>query len=183
MQSNSVIITAKRTPIGSFQGSLNSVSAPQLGATAIQAIVKETDVPKGEIDEVIMGNVLSAGIGQAPARQAAILGKLPNYVECTTINKMCGSGLKAIMLAVQAIGIGDAELVIAGGMESMSNAPYLLVGARSGYRRGHGKMIDSMIHDGLWDAYNDMHMGNCAELCAKERGFTRKAQDGFAIES
>tara|TARA_Y100000590_G_scaffold429066_1_gene541192 strand:- start:2890 stop:4074 length:1185 start_codon:yes stop_codon:yes gene_type:complete len=183
MQSNSVIITAKRTPIGSFQGSLNSVSAPQLGATAIQAIVKETDVPKGEIDEVIMGNVLSAGIGQAPARQATLLGKLPNYVECTTINKMCGSGLKAIMLAAQAIGNGDAELVIAGGMESMSNAPYLLAGARTGYRLGHGKMIDSMIYDGLWDAYNDMHMGNCAELCAKERGFTRKAQDGFAIES
>lgn len=183
MQSNSVIITAKRTPIGSFQGSLYPLSASQLGATVIRAIVTETGIKKAAIDEVIMGNVLSAGIGQAPARQAALFGGLPNSVECMTINKMCGSGLKAVMLADQAIGIGDAELVIAGGMENMSNAPYLLTGARIGYRLGHGKMIDSMIHDGLWDAFNDMHMGNCAELCARDREFTREAQDGFAIES
>ena len=183
MKSNSVIIKAKRTPIGSFQGTLNTVTAPQLGATVIQQIIKETGIDRLIIDEVIMGNVLSAGIGQAPARQAALLGGLPNSVECTTINKMCGSGLKAIMLAVQSISVGDAEIIIAGGMESMSNAPYLLDGLRSGYKHGHKKIIDSMLHDGLWDAYNDMHMGNCAELCARDRGFSRKDQDSFAIES
>ena len=144
MQSNSVIITAKRTPIGSFQGSLYPLSAPQLGATVIKAIVTETGIKKAAIDEVIMGNVLSAGIGQAPARQAALFGGLPNSVECMTINKMCGSGLKAVMLADQAIGIGDAELVIAGGMENMSNAPYLFTGARIGYRLGHGQHIHTV---------------------------------------
>ena len=152
MQRQSVIVAAKRTPIGAFQGNLSSVSAPNLGAIAIKAVVEETGIDKSQINEVIMGNVLSAGIGQAPARQASIQAGLPNSVEALTINKMCGSGLKAVMLADQAIRCGDAEVVIAGGMESMSNAPYLLKHARSGQQLGHGKMIDSLIHDGLWDA-------------------------------
>jgi len=183
MQRQSVIVAAKRTPIGAFQGNLSSVLAPKLGAIAIKAVVEETGIDKSQINEVIMGNVLSAGIGQAPARQAAIYARLPNSVEALTINKMCGSGLKAVMLADQAIRCGDAEVVIAGGMESMSNAPYLLKHARSGQRLGHGKMIDSLIHDGLWDAYNDTHMGNCAEMLSKERNYTREAQDVFAVTS
>ena len=183
MQRQSVIVAAKRTPIGAFQGNLSSVLAPKLGAIAIKAVVEETGIDKTQINEVIMGNVLSAGIGQAPARQAAIYAGLPNSVEALTINKMCGSGLKAVMLADQAIRCGDAEVVIAGGMESMSNAPYLLQDARSGQRLGHGKMIDSLIHDGLWDAYNDTHMGNCAEMLSKERNYTREAQDEFAVTS
>ena len=183
MQRQSVIVAAKRTPIGAFQGNLSSVLAPKLGAIAIKAVVEETGIDKSQINEVIMGNVLSAGIGQAPARQASIQAGLPNSVEALTINKMCGSGLKAVMLADQAIRCGDAEVVIAGGMESMSNAPYLLKHARSGQRLGHGKMIDSLIHDGLWDAYNDTHMGNCAEMLSKERNYTREAQDEFAITS
>jgi len=183
MQRQSVIVAAKRTPIGAFQGNLSSVSAPNLGAIAIKAVVEETGIDKSQINEVIMGNVLSAGIGQAPARQASIQAGLPNSVEALTINKMCGSGLKAVMLADQAIRCGDAEVVIAGGMESMSNAPYLLKHARSGQRLGHGKMIDSLIHDGLWDAYNDTHMGNCAEMLSKERNYSREAQDEFAITS
>jgi len=183
MQRQSVIVAAKRTPIGAFQGNLSSVLAPKLGAIAIKAVVEETGIDKSKINEVIMGNVLSAGIGQAPARQAAIYAGLPNSVEALTINKMCGSGLKAVMLADQAIRCGDAEVVIAGGMESMSNAPYLLRDARSGQRLGHGKMIDSLIHDGLWDAYNDTHMGNCAEMLSKERNYTREAQDKFAVTS
>ena len=176
MQRQSVIVAAKRTPIGAFQGNLSSVLAPKLGAIAIKAVVEETGIDKSQINEVIMGNVLSAGIGQAPARQAAIYAGLPNSVEALTINKMCGSGLKAVMLADQAIRCGDAEVVIAGGMESMSNAPYLLKHARSGQRLGHGKMIDSLIHDGLWDAYNDTHMGNCAEMLSKERNYMREAR-------
>jgi len=183
MQRQSVIVAAKRTPIGAFQGNLSSVLAPKLGAIAIKAVVEETGIDKSQINEVIMGNVLSAGIGQAPARQASIQAGLPNSVEALTINKMCGSGLKAVMLADQAIRCGDAEVVIAGGMESMSNAPYLLKHARSGQRLGHGKMIDSLIHDGLWDAYNDTHMGNCAEMLSKERNYTREAQDEFAVTS
>jgi acetyl-CoA C-acetyltransferase len=183
MQRQSVIVAAKRTPIGAFQGNLSSVLAPKLGAIAIKAVVEETGIDKTQINEVIMGNVLSAGIGQAPARQAAIYAGLPNSVAALTINKMCGSGLKAVMLADQAIRCGDAEVVIAGGMESMSNAPYLLQDARSGQRLGHGKMIDSLIHDGLWDAYNDTHMGNCAEMLSKERNYTREAQDKFAVTS
>ena len=183
MQRQSVIVAAKRTPIGAFQGNLSSVLAPKLGAIAIKAVVEETGIDKSQINEVIMGNVLSAGIGQAPARQAAIYAGLPNSVEALTINKMCGSGLKAVMLADQAIRCGDAEVVIAGGMESMSNAPYLLKHARSGQRLGHGKMIDSLIHDGLWDAYNDTHMGNCAEMLSKERNYSREAQDKFAVTS
>ena len=183
MQRQSVIVAAKRTPICAFQGNLSSVSAPNLGAIAIKAVVEETGIDKSQINEVIMGNVLSAGIGQAPARQASIQAGLPNSVEALTINKMCGSGLKAVMLADQAIRCGDAEVVIAGGMESMSNAPYLLKHARSGQRLGHGKMIDSLIHDGLWDAYNDTHMGNCAEMLSKERNYSREAQDEFAVTS
>jgi len=183
MQRQSVIVAAKRTPIGAFQGNLSSVLAPKLGAIAIKAVVEETGIDKSQINEVIMGNVLSAGIGQAPARQASIQAGLPNSVEALTINKMCGSGLKAVMLADQAIRCGDTEVVIAGGMESMSNAPYLLKNARSGQRLGHDKMIDSLIHDGLWDAYNDTHMGNCAEMLSKERNYSREAQDEFAITS
>ena len=183
MQRQSVIVAAKRTPVGAFQGKLSPVSAPKLGAIAIKALIDETGIDISHIDEVILGNVLSAGLGQAPARQAAIYAGLPNTVEALTVNKMCGSGLKAVMLADQVIRGGDADVVVAGGMESMSNAPYLLQNARTGQRLGHGKMIDSMIHDGLWDAYNDTHMGNCAEMLSKDRNYTREAQDEFAIFS
>ncbi len=178
-----VLVSAKRTPIGSFQGALSSVSATKLGATVIKSIMDETKLDPQSVDEVIMGNVLAAGSGQAPARQVAIYSGLPNSVECLTINKMCGSGLKSVMLAVQAIQVGDADVIIAGGMENMSAAPYLLPKARTGYRMGHGQIFDSMIYDGLWDVYDDKHMGNCAELCAKKYEYTREAQDVFAIES
>ena len=183
MQRKSVIVSAKRTPVGAFQGKLSSVSAPMLGATAIKSVLDDTGIDYSHVDEVIMGNVLSAGLGQAPARQATIHAGLPNTVEALTINKMCGSGLKAIMLADQAIRSGDADVIISGGMESMSNAPYLLNNVRNGQRLGHGKMIDSMIHDGLWDAYNNTHMGNCAELLSTDRNYTRESQDEFAITS
>jgi len=178
-----IIITGKRTPIGSFQGSLANISAPKLGSIAIDSVLNESKIPTDRIDEVIMGNVLPAGLGQAPARQAALGAGLPKSVECLTINKMCGSGLKAVMLAAQAIQTGNAEFVIAGGMENMSQAPYLLSKARKGYRMGHGEILDSMIQDGLWDVYNDQHMGNCAELCARERNYSREAQDAVAVES
>jgi len=180
---NSVIISAKRTPVGSFQGSLSSLSAPQLGASVLKEIINTIKCKDIHIDEVIMGNVLSAGLGQAPARQAALYSGLSNNVRCLTINKMCGSGLKAIMLADQAIRCLDAEIILAGGMESMSNAPYLLNNLRKGQKLGHSKMIDSMIHDGLWDAYNNMHMGNCAEMLSSKRNYTRIVQDQFAKES
>ncbi|MBT3179400.1 MAG: thiolase family protein [Candidatus Marinimicrobia bacterium] len=183
MHRHSVIVAAKRTPVGAFQGKLSSVSAPMLGATAIKSVLDDTGIDYSHVDEVIMGNVLSAGLGQAPARQATIHAGLPNTVEALTINKMCGSGLKAIMLADQAIRSGDADVIISGGMESMSNAPYLLNNVRNGQRLGHGKMIDSMIHDGLWDAYNNTHMGNCAELLSTDRNYTRESQDEFAITS
>ena len=175
-----VIVSAKRTPVGAFQGSLSSIAAPQLGATAIKAVLDETKIDIDSIDEVIMGNVLSAGQGQAPARQAALGAGLPDSVECLTINKMCGSGLKAVMLATQAIQAGDADIIIAGGMENMTQAPYLLPKGREGHRLGHGQVLDSMIKDGLWDAYNDKHMGNCAELCASEKNYSREDQDAFA---
>lgn len=178
-----VIISAKRTPVGAFQGHLSVIPATELGASAIKAVLAETDLAPGLVDEVIMGNVLSAGQGQAPARQAALQAGLPNTVECMTINKMCGSGLKAVMLAAQAIQLEDADVIIAGGMENMTQAPYLIPKGREGYRLGHGKLVDSMIHDGLWDVYNDQHMGNCAELCATERNYTREDQDNFARES
>lgn len=183
MQRQSVIVAAKRTPVGAFQGNLSSVSAPNLGAVVIKALVEETGIDPSQIDEVILGNVLAAGLGQAPARQAALYSGLPQTIEALTINKMCGSGLKAVMLADQVIRSGDADVVIAGGMESMSNAPYLLPNARDGQRLGHGKMIDSMIHDGLWDAYHDKHMGTCAEMLSKDRNFTREAQDEYAVSS
>ena len=178
-----VIISAKRTPVGAFQGNLSSVSASKLGSTAIKAVLEETKVDLNSIDEVIMGNVLSAGQGQAPARQAALGAGLPDSVECLTINKMCGSGLKAVMLATQVIQTGDAEIIIAGGMENMTQAPYLLPNGRDGHRLGHGQVVDSMIKDGLWDAYNDKHMGNCAELCASEKNYSREDQDAFAKRS
>ena len=183
MANDVVIVSACRTAIGSFMGSLGPMTAPRLGALVIEESVKRAGIKKSDVDEVILGNVLAAGIGQAPARQAALYAGLPDSVECLTINKMCGSGLKSVMLGAQAIALGDAAVVVAGGMESMSNSPYLLEKARDGYRMGHGKIIDSMIRDGLWDVYNDFHMGNAAEICAKECAISREAQDEFAILS
>ena len=183
MQRRSVIASAIRTPIGAFQGYLSSLSASDLASICIKDILDQTGIQTDQINEVILGNVLSAGQGQAPARQATLKSGCPDSVEALTINKMCGSGLKAVMLADQAIRCGDADLILAGGMESMSNAPYLLNDARAGKKLGHSKVIDSMIHDGLWDAYNDKHMGNCAEMLAKDRNYSREAQDEYAIES
>lgn len=178
-----VIVSAKRTAVGSFGGILASFSAPQLGSFAIKSVLEDSKLSSDSVDEVIMGNVLAAGLGQAPARQAALFSGLSEKTECLTINKMCGSGLKAVMLAHQAILAGDAEIIIAGGQESMSNAPYLLPNARFGYRLGDGQIIDSMIKDGLWDVYNNIHMGSCAEKCAKDFSFTRKELDEYAINS
>ncbi|MDP2362481.1 MAG: thiolase family protein [Ignavibacteria bacterium] len=178
-----VIVSAKRTAIGSFNGSLSSFSSGQLGSFAIKSVLEDSKIDTNLIDEVIMGNVLMAGQGQAPARQAAIFAGLPNKTECLTINKMCGSGLKSVMLAHQAILLGDAEVIVAGGQESMTNAPYLLPNARNGYRLGHGEIKDSMVVDGLWDLYNNIHMGNCAEACAKDFSFKREELDTFTIES
>ncbi|NWF88042.1 MAG: acetyl-CoA C-acetyltransferase [Ignavibacteriaceae bacterium] len=178
-----VIVSAKRTPIGAFGGILSSFSAPQLGSYAIKSAVENINLSKASIDEVIMGNVLTAGLGQAPARQAAILSGLSDKTECLTINKMCGSGLKAVMLAHQAILANDAEIIVAGGQESMTNAPYLLHNARTGYRLGDGQIIDSLIKDGLWDVYNNIHMGNCAEKCAIDFKINREEVDEFAISS
>ncbi len=178
-----VIVGAARTPVGSFLGALSALSAPQLGATAIREALRRAGVAPDDVDEVIMGNVLQAGVGQAPARQAALFAGLPTKVECLTINKVCGSGLKAVMLAEQAIALGDAEIIVAGGMESMSNAPYLLERARTGYRLGHGDVVDSMIKDGLWDVYNNFHMGNAGELCARRLEISREEQDEYAAES
>ena len=183
MQRKSVIVAAKRTPIGAFQGGLSPLSASDLGAIVIKNILDDAKVETRLVDEVIMGNVLSAGQGQAPARQATLKSGCSNSVESLTINKMCGSGLKAVMLADQAVRSGDADIVVAGGMESMSNAPHLIQDIRSGKRLGHGKFIDSMIHDGLWDVYNDKHMGNCAEMLAINRNYTRESQDEYAINS
>lgn len=180
---NSFIISATRTPIGAFSGSLSSLPAPKLGAVVIAEAVKRAGIKPEDVDEVIMGNVLSAGIGQAPARQAAIYGGLPNSVPCMTINKVCGSGLKAVMLADQAIKCGDSAIVVAGGLESMSNAPYMLPKARAGYRMGNGELVDLMIHDGLWDPYSNFHMGNAGEHCATECNITREDQDEFAVLS
>ncbi len=178
-----VVVSARRTPVGSFQGSLSTIPATKLGSVVINGILDETKIDLKEIDEVIMGCVLPAGQGQAPARQAALGAGLPNSVECMTINKVCGSGIKSVMLATQAIQVGDAEVIIAGGMENMSLAPYLLPKARVGYRMGDGQLIDSMVNDGLWDVYNNIHMGSCAEMCAIERKYSREVQDTFAIES
>ena len=178
-----VIVSAKRTAIGSFNGVLSSFTSGQLGSFAIKAVLEDSKIDPNLIDEVIMGNVLMGGQGQAPARQAAIYAGLPNKTECLTINKMCGSGLKSVMLAQQAILLDDAEIIVAGGQESMSNAPYILPNARNGYRLGHGEIKDSIVLDGLWDVYNNIHMGNCAEACAKDFSFTREELDNFAIQS
>ncbi len=178
-----VIVEAKRTAVGAFQGTLSPLSAPELGSIVIKKIIENTKLDGKNVNEVILGNVLTAGIGQAPARQAAIFGGLPVSVECMTINKVCGSGLKSVMLADQAIKCGDADVIIAGGMESMSNVPYLLPKARGGYRLGHGEVIDSLVKDGLWDVYNNIHMGSCAESCARDFNFTREEIDEFSINS
>lgn len=178
-----VITSAKRTPIGALNGILASLSAPILGSIVIKSVLEDSRIDPVFIDEVIMGNVVTAGLGQAPGRQAAIYAGLPDKTECLTINKMCGSGLKAVMLAQQAILSGDAHVIIAGGQESMSNAPYLLLKARNGYKLGHGELLDSLINDGLWDVYNNVHMGNCAESCAKEFAFKREELDEYASNS
>ena len=178
-----VVVAGARTPVGSFQGSLASVSAPRLGAVAVRAALERARIPADAVGEVYLGCVLPAGLGQAPARQAAIAAGIPPAVGAVTINKVCGSGLKAVVFGANAIGAGEHDVVVAGGMESMSNAPYLLPKAREGYRLGHAQVIDSLIHDGLWDAYGNVHMGDCAELCAKEKGITRADQDAFAVES
>ena len=178
-----VIASACRTPIAKFQGSLTGFRAPELGALAIAEALRRAKIPASAVDEVIFGNVLAAGLGQNPARQAAIKAGIPNTVPSFTINKVCGSGLKAVMLAAQAIRAGDADVIIAGGQESMTNAPYLLPEARAGVRLGHGKLIDSMVWDGLWDIYNDFHMCNTAELVSKKYEITRRAQDEYAANS
>ena len=177
------IVSATRTPIGAFQGALSSLPAPKLGAAAIEAVLQRGKVPAEKVDEVFMGNVLSAGIGQAPARQAAIFAGLPKSVPCTTVSKVCGSGMQALVFGAKTIALGDAEIVVAGGMESMSNTPYYLMQARSGYRMGPGQLIDGMIHDGLWDPYGNFHMGTAGDKCAREYKFSREAQDEFATES
>lgn len=178
-----VILSAVRTPIGAFLGSLSSFSAPQLGALVIREAIRRANIEPLEVSEVIMGQVLQGGVGQAPARQSAIFAGLPTSVPCMTINKVCGSGLKAIMLADQAIRLGDARVVVAGGMESMSNAPYFVKNARTGFKFGNVELIDLMIHDGLWDVYNNFHMGNAGELCASECNISRSEQDEYAIMS
>jgi len=178
-----MIVGLARTAQGSFQGALAGITAPRLGAVAISTALKRAGVQPAQVSEVIMGNVLTAGVGQAPARQAAIYAGIPKSVPAVTINKVCGSGMKAVMMGVQSILLGDSEVVVAGGMENMSQTPYLMQNARSGFRMGHQTIIDAMIHDGLWDPYNNQHMGNCAELCAREKTFSRQEQDQFAIES
>ena len=178
-----VVISAVRTPIGSFGGSLASLSAVELGGIALKGALDKAGVDPKEVEQVIMGNVISANLGQAPARQAAKRAGLPDTVECTTVNKVCASGSKAIMFAAQAIMLGQADVILAGGMESMSNVPYYLDKARFGAKYGHGAMIDGLMKDGLWDPYNDYAMGNAAENTAQEMGFTREQQDEFAIES
>lgn len=178
-----VILSAVRTPIGKFQGSLSPLSATDLGAVVVREAVKRAGIEPVVVDEIIMGNVISAGLGQNPARQAGLKGGLDNRVAAMTINKVCGSGLKAVGLAAQGIQTGDVDLVVAGGMESMTNAPYLLPQLRQGYRLGHAKVLDAMIHDGLWDPYNDFHMGMTAELVADKYQITRPRQDAYAVES
>ena len=178
-----VLVAACRTPIGKFQGKLASFKAPALGAIAIKEAVRRAGIAPGDVQEVIFGTVLQAGLGQNPARQAAIAAGIPVTVGSMTINKVCGSGLKSVALAAQAIKAGDADIVVAGGQESMTNAPYLLPGARDGLRLGHGKLLDAMVHDGLWDVYNDFHMGNTGDLVAERFAVTREDQDKFAAES
>jgi acetyl-CoA C-acetyltransferase len=178
-----VIVSAARTPTGKFLGALKDFTAPQLGAIVVREAVRRAGIDPAIVDECIMGNVVSAGLGQAPARQAALRGGLADHVAALTINKVCGSGLKAVMLAAQGIANGDASVVVAGGMESMSNAPYLLTRAREGLRMGHGQVIDSMINDGLWCSFENWHMGNAGEVVASECGIGRQAQDAYALDS
>src|SRR5438128_2873757 len=178
-----VIISAVRTPVGKLLGALKSLKATDLGAIVVREAVKRADVKPEEVDEVIMGCVIQAGLGQNPARQAALRGGLPNTVSAVTVNKVCGSGLKAIMMAAQGVQLGDAEIVVAGGMESMSNAPYLLPKAREGYRLGHGTMLDSIIQDGLWCAFDDQHMGCTGEVVSERFHVSRAEQDEYALNS
>src|SRR5712664_3237605 len=178
-----VIISGCRTPVGKFQGSLSDLGATQLGAIVVREAVQRAHLDPKLVEECIMGNLVSAGLGQNPARQAAIFGGLPPEVGAMTINKVCGSGLKAVALAAQAIQTGNSSIVVAGGMESMTNAPYLLMQARKGYRLGNQQVIDSMVHDGLWDIYNDYHMGITGENVAEKYGITREEQDEFALNS
>jgi acetyl-CoA C-acetyltransferase len=177
------IVSACRTAIGEFLGGLASLSAPELGAVAIREAVSRAGITPGDVEEVLMGNVVQAGVGQAPARQAAIKAGIPNTVGATTVNKVCGSGLKAVMLAAQAIKAGDMDILVAGGMESMSNAPYYLPKARTGYRLGNGELVDGVVLDGLWDSFNNFHMGSAAELIAHKFNVTREDQDRFSVES
>lgn len=178
-----VIVSAARTPLGSFNGTLGNIGATRLGAIVIEEAVKRAGIEKDAVNEVIMGQVLPCGYGQNPAKQAAVLANMPWEAECITLNKVCGSSLKAVMLAAQAIQVGDADVVVAGGMENMSMAPYFLEKARSGYRMGHGQLLDHMIHDGLWDIVNDFHMGMSNELCSEKYNVTREDQDKYAAES
>ncbi|MFN4234488.1 MAG: acetyl-CoA C-acyltransferase [Bacteroidia bacterium] len=177
------IVSAVRTPMGSFNGALASLSATQLGAAAIKGALEKIKLDPKEVQEVYMGNVLQAGLGQAPARQAAKFAGLPDSVVCTTVNKVCASGMKSIALAAQSIMLGDNDVVVAGGMENMSQVPHYLPGSRTGFRLGDAKLIDGMVYDGLIDVYNRQHMGNCAEICAKEKNISREEQDQFAINS
>ena len=177
------VVSAARTPIGAFLGTLSSLRAPDLGATAIKGALARAKLAPDAIQEVFMGNVLSAGIGQAPARQAAIYAGIPNTVPATTVSKVCGSGMQAFIFGAKTIAVGDADLVMVGGMESMSNVPYYLEKARSGYRMGDGKIVDGMIYDGLWDPYSNVHMGTCGDKCAAEYKFSREQQDEFSKES
>jgi len=178
-----VIVSAVRTPVGSFNGALSTVKSTKLGSIVIKEVVNRAGIEPGDVDEVIMGCVLPANLGQAPARQASIGAGLPDTVPCTTINKVCGSGLKTVCMAAQAVKCGDSDIVVAGGMESMSGAPYALGKARAGYRMGDDKIFDLMVKDGLWDPYNDVHMGSLVDAVAKEYGITREAQDEYATES
>src|SRR5882757_9635807 len=180
---DAVILSAVRTAVGKFQGALSDIAATQLGAIVVREAVKRAGLKPEQIDECILGNVLPAGLGQNPARIAAIYGGLPNEVSALTVNKVCGSGLKAIALAAQAIQTGNSTIVVAGGMESMTNAPYLLPNARKGYRLGNGQLIDSMINDGLWDIYNNYHMGITGENVAEKHSITREQQDEYALNS
>src|SRR6202022_1397874 len=178
-----VIVGAARTPIGAFQGSLASVPAPRLGAVAIKAAMERAGVQPAQVATVFMGEVLQGGVGQAPARQASLFAGIPTSVPCVTVNKVCGSGLEAVVAGARVIALGEADCVVAGGMESMTNAPYFRHAMRGGARMGNVELKDLMIHDGLWDPYNDMHMGMCGEKCAADFGFSRSAQDEYAIES
>ena len=183
MQGEVTVVGLARTPLGSFMGTLASVPAPRLGAVAIEAALKKAGIAPDRVSEVIMGNVLAAGEGQAPARQAAIHAGIPASVPAMTINKVCGSGMQSVILGARSIMLGDSDVVVSGGMENMSQAPFMMQGVRNGYRMGNQSLIDSMIYDGLWDPYNNQHMGSCGDLCAREKNFSRKDQDDFAAES